>query len=162
MPPRRLSKRRSVSPFHDIPKNTPLTYNEIQENIKKNYSIDKILEELKILETKQHNVIVPQEELSVKQLINKFNHFVDIQGDTVDASLADVAIRKKDNVQGNNELIQNVIVNRHSDELNKLLEELTKVTCAPLLTPGATSSLVQMKSDGLTDEEVRFYLTLGF
>lgn len=43
------------------------------------------------------------------------------------------------------------IIPRHSDDLNKLLEELAKVTCAPIMTPGATSSLV---NPNLTDAEV--------
>ncbi|XP_044253039.1 uncharacterized protein LOC123004010 [Tribolium madens] len=39
---------------------------------------------------------------------------------------------------------------RHSDDLNSLLDELAKVTSAPIMTPGVTTSLV---NPNLTDED---------
>lgn len=130
-------------------------------------TLDKILEDLKKLKnTYNPKNGTPLEELSVKQLIQRFDHVTkknDSKNEYIIKKTNDideVLIRNK-NYCTNSEMSTNVLINRHSDELNKLLEELTKVTCAPLMTPGATSSLIQMKSDGLTDEEVSLFIHIS-
>lgn len=120
------------------------------------YSIDKILTDLE-KESKfseQQSSCSKQEELSVRQLIQKFNSPNTVNFETtegINTDHIDVFLRAKGDSK---EINVSHIVNRYSDDLNKLLEELTKVTCAPLLTPGVTSSLVQAKSPAMTDEEV--------
>lgn len=92
----------------------------------------------------------------MRALIDKFNQSAGEAGACAIAedTTNDVALRQKSDTGAGTY----ITTNRHSDELNKLLEELTKVTSAPLLTPGVTSSLVQMKSVPLTDEEVSIYI----
>lgn len=87
-------------------------------------SLDEILEDLdkEKMESKS----------KVQMLIEKFSE-----------PEGDVVLRKQDK--------PDFKLCRHSDELNKLLNELTKVTSAPIMTPGVTSSLV---NPNLTDEEV--------
>ncbi|XP_063904349.1 uncharacterized protein LOC135123530 isoform X2 [Zophobas morio] len=86
-------------------------------------SLDEILEDLdkEKMESKS----------KVQMLIEKFSE-----------PEGDVVLRKQDK--------PDFKLCRHSDELNKLLNELTKVTSAPIMTPGVTSSLV---NPNLTDEE---------
>lgn len=87
----------------------------------------------------------------MRQLIQKFNKTEPETGYGADVSLR----QKNDNPS---RLLDDdetsTIVNRYSEDLNKLLEELTKVTSAPLMMPGVTTSLIQMKSPPVTDEEV--------
>lgn len=125
------------------------------------YSIDKILTDLEKESriSEQQSNFSKQEELSVRQLIQKFNSPNTVNFETtegINADHIDVFLRAKGDSK---EINVSHIVNRYSDDLNKLLEELTKVTCAPLLTPGVTSSLVQAKSPAMTDEEVRYRIT---
>lgn len=145
LPPRHSWRSRPRSPFHDVPKNNTPVHTPTNE-----YSLDKILHDL------EQQSRVCAEELSVRALIEKFNQSAGeasacaVTEDTTN----DVALRQKSDAGAETY----ITTNRHSDELNKLLEELTKVTSAPLLTPGVTSSLVQMKSVPLTDEEVSTYI----
>lgn len=73
----------------------------------------------------------------VKTLIKKFSGDFHVNDDE------EVTLRKSTR-ETNRE-------NRFSDELTQLLDELTKVTSAPLMTPGVTMSLI---NPNLTDEEV--------
>lgn len=50
------------------------------------------------------------------------------------------------------------IVPRHSDDLNKLLEELAKVTSAPIMPPRVTHSLL---NPNLADAEVNTYICIN-
>ncbi|GLV32962.1 hypothetical protein CBL_08976 [Carabus blaptoides fortunei] len=148
LPPRHGTRPRS--PFHDVPRNNTPVHTPTSE-----YSIDKILHDLE-QQSRQSTTV---EELSVRALIDRFNQSA---GEPVnacapapgdDATTNDVALRDKSTDVAMVTYTALTTAHRHSDELNKLLEELTKVTSAPLLTPGVTSSLVQMKSVPLTDEE---------
>lgn len=93
--------------------------------------IDAILEDLNKIENPQN----------VKQLISKF-----------DSDGEEVVLRKNFKFvksQSDTRILDHV--NRNSEDLNKLLEELGKVTCAPIMPPGVTSSLV---TPTMTDDEV--------
>ncbi|XP_017771289.1 PREDICTED: RB1-inducible coiled-coil protein 1-like isoform X2 [Nicrophorus vespilloides] len=91
-------------------------------------TIDEILDELDNERT--------QPSANVKELIDKFN--------VGNSNHEEVEMRKKPKSP-----VQNCT--RYSDDLNKLLAELSKVTNAPILQPGVTTSLV---TTSLTDEEV--------
>ncbi|RZC40291.1 PH domain containing protein [Asbolus verrucosus] len=84
-------------------------------------SLDEILEDLDKEKLESKN--------KVKMLIEKFSE-----------PEPDVILRKHASFK----------THRHSDELNTLLNELAKVTSAPIMTPGVTSSLI---NPNLTDEE---------
>jgi hypothetical protein len=98
-------------------------------------SLDEILEDLEREKVESRT--------KVQMLIRKFS-----EGES-----DDVILRKRDKSDSRS--------CRHSDELNTLLNELAKVTSAPIMTPGVTSSLV---NPNLTDEEVswRFLFEVRF
>ncbi|XP_023024653.2 uncharacterized protein [Leptinotarsa decemlineata] len=112
----KTQKLENPSPFHDIPKNNkpvvlPPKKTKLYENID---DIDEILDEL----NNQNN-----NRNKVKSLIKRFSE--------TDVFDSDVELRTN---RSTRELID-------SDELSRLLAELAEVTNAPILTPGATSSL---------------------
>jgi len=158
LPPRQSLQ--SLSPYHDVPQNNKAV-TELINSIKKptdncnteENDDDKVKTIDEILEDLNKEKDIQQSRQKVKQLIEKFNDF---QGEE------DVVLRKKSKFdicksQSDTTVLQTLNVdnlngntNRESDDLNKLLEELSKVTCAPVLTPGVTSSLV---TPVLTDDE---------
>ncbi|KAB0793600.1 hypothetical protein PPYR_13220 [Photinus pyralis] len=121
----------SIPPKQLSPSSTTLSPSDSLNNneIK---SIDEILEDLdkekEASESKQ----------KVKELIEKF----EVQNED------DVKMRPKSKQL--HFIIGTDSCSRHSEGLNELLEKLCKVTCAPVLKPGVTSSLV---TPTLTDEE---------
>ncbi|KAK5640841.1 hypothetical protein RI129_009388 [Pyrocoelia pectoralis] len=121
----------TLPPKQSSPINTGSRYDTANNNEIK--SIDEILDDLdkekEALDSKQ----------KVKELIEKFEiHNED-----------DVALRPKSKQQLHF-IIGPDADSRHSEGLNELLEKLSKVTCAPVLKPGVTSSLI---TPALTDEE---------
>ncbi|CAG9839660.1 unnamed protein product [Diabrotica balteata] len=128
--PPKSQKQEALSPFHDIPTNNkPVALPPKRRNTEPVKSLDQILDELdnEQQETNKKN--------KVKKLIKKFSEpeFYD----------NDVVLRtEKSGIQRSDV---------HSDELSRLLEELVKVTNAPMLIPGVTSSL---NGSTLKDEEL--------
>lgn len=128
--PTKHQKASIDSPNHNLPKNNqPVILPPKKKHIG-NISLDKILDDLDVENSEDYN------KYKVKSLIKHFSR---------SDSECDVELRT--NRQSN---ISREDVD--SNELSRLLDELAKVTCAPILTPGVTSSLI---SSNLTDEEVR-------
>ncbi|KAF2895083.1 hypothetical protein ILUMI_11088 [Ignelater luminosus] len=168
LPPR---QSQSLSPYHDVPQNNQAvnnicdnknvlienSANSSTEDNNKDSNINKLTKNIKtiddILKDLDEEKDIRESRQKVRQLIEKFN---DIQNDD------EVVLRKKSKTEisksrSDTKLLQTLKrdnlsdkANRESDELTILLEELSKVTCAPVLTPGVTSSLVNPM---LTDDE---------
>lgn len=120
------------SPIYDVPQNNCpiislfLPKKKSKQNciINKNDKIKTIDEILEDLDNEKHKQLKP----SVKELIEVFD----------EKNKDEVVLRKKPVFKPANDRVENI---RHSDELTMLLEELKKVTNAPILTPGITNSL---------------------
>lgn len=104
---------------------------ESQEKLK---TIDEILEDL------DNEKTAKKKKLKVRDLIEKFE-------------VDDVEIRKKSPYFKRKTLEEKTY--RHSEELTRLLEELAKVTNAPIMAPGVTTSLI---TNNLSDDDVSFYI----
>ncbi|XP_050514027.1 ankyrin repeat domain-containing protein 12-like [Diabrotica virgifera virgifera] len=128
--PPKAQKQDALSPFHDVPTNNkPVALPPKRRNTEPVKSLDQILDELdnEQQETNKKN--------KVKKLIKKFS-----EPDFYDT---DVVLRTQKSGIHRPDI--------HSDELSRLLEELVKVTNAPMLIPGVTSSL---NGSTLRDEEL--------
>lgn len=120
----------TYSPYHDIPKNNqPVPLPPKKKQNLDNVSLDKILDDLE----KDKNEDFTK--CRVKNLIKQFSG---------SDSEFDVELRMNKRSDLSREDVD-------CNELSRLLDELAKVTCAPILTPGVTTSLI---STNLTDEEV--------
>lgn len=133
LPPRRNSSRNSRP--EEAHAQTNLT-NMQSEEVSSTKSLDEILDDLDPEKKKNEGC------RSVKMIIDKFN----------EQRNDEVVLRK---TSKNTAAVQRPVTN--SLDLNRLLEELGKVTSAPVLPPGVTSSLV---TPNLTDEEVSICRTL--
>lgn len=114
-------------------------------------TIDEILNNLE--QMKRNNTLSDRK---VRKLIDKFDHTVKIRSPTSkqpNESLSDV-VKLRSKEENETQQTENNSNSTSNDELSRLLNELAKVTNAPILTPGVTSSLgVTSKT---LDEEVRF------
>lgn len=133
MPPKTSIKHQS--PYHDTPKNNnPIFLHNTQplkENSESQKSIYEILDDLDKVEE--------EEELrpSVRKMIEHFSG------------------RKEEEIVVLRRQKEEKPVLRHSDDLNELLEKLGKITVAPPMEPGVTSSLA---SPPISDDEVLNYV----
>lgn len=121
-----------ASPIYDVPQNNcpilnlflPKKKSKQKSTIKRNDKIKTIDEILEDLDKEKDKQLKP----SVKELIEVFD----------EKNKVEVVLRRKPLFKPTNEMTEII---RHSDELTMLLEELKKVTNAPILTPGITNSL---------------------
>ncbi|CAH2001970.1 unnamed protein product [Acanthoscelides obtectus] len=114
-------------PYHDVPTNNkptalPAKRKKKQEDVK---SLDEILDELECQKR--------EEPIKVRNLIHQFS----LNENTSEPT--EVVLRRHRRIKYPREDIE-------SDELTRLLEELAKVTNAPILTPGATCSMLASNS----------------
>lgn len=138
------------------PKKRNKTLNQDEENYK---TIDQILDDLDREKTVQDSKI------KVKALIDKFNEKAGPISSDVSSSVTSLSSRVTSpevifrSRPSNEEREQSEEVEtselRYSNDLNLLLEELKKVTIAPVMSPGVTSSLITRTS---SDDEVLQYL----
>ncbi|KAG5881971.1 hypothetical protein JTB14_006009 [Gonioctena quinquepunctata] len=110
--PHKTQKLDNPSPFHDIPRNNKPVALPPKKNIQFE-SLDDILDDL---DNQNHSN-------KVKHLIKRFS----------EPEFSDVVLRTNRKSDSPRDELE-------SDELSRLLEELAKVTNAPILTPGVTSS----------------------
>ncbi|XP_044727999.1 putative uncharacterized protein DDB_G0282133 isoform X2 [Chrysoperla carnea] len=168
LPPRKGSRQRSRSPWHDVPTNntpyskqrshhetivSPNDYNNLEHNESSSKASSSNFEHLysevnkstKKKEELEENKI-DSSELSVKQLIHRFDESkvcVDDSKDQLKSTSADDdVILRKDNCLVN---LSDDYEGRNSEELNVLLNELSKITIAPLVQPRVINSLIQVK-----------------
>lgn len=131
LPPRNQTQH-CFSPHHDVPKSHPVLPPKKKKNIESAH-LDDILEDLNKQtrtcekNSDEENEDTPNEGGKVKALIKRFSIGKD-EG---------VEMRRKSNWKVNTD-----IYCTDSRELDSLLEELAKVTTAPILTPGVTTSLI--------------------
>nr|CAH7718288.1 unnamed protein product [Callosobruchus chinensis] len=125
--PPKTKKIECSSPYHDVPTNNksaalPAKRKNKLDNVK---SLDEILDELECERRDEHG--------KVRNLIQQFS--------TKENMLehGGVVLRRHRKFNYPREDLE-------SDELTRLLEELSKVTNAPILTPGATCSMVASNS----------------
>lgn len=132
LPPKTCNKH--PSPYHDTPKNNNPIFLPITPSSEPEKSIDQILDDL------DKEKVEGESRSNVKRMVERFNAF----------SEEEVVLRR--------EKEQEKPVSRHSDDLNELLEKLGKITVAPTMEPGVTSSLA---SPPVSDEEVAVLIGLA-
>nr|CAI5837252.1 unnamed protein product [Callosobruchus analis] len=125
--PPKTKKIDCSSPYHDVPTNNkptalPAKRKKKLEIVK---SLDEILDELECDRRDEHG--------KVRNLIQQFSSKENV------IEQDDVVLRRHKKYNYPREDLE-------SDELTRLLEELAKVTNAPILTPGATCSMVASNS----------------
>lgn len=133
-----MQKSPFLPPKHPSPFR-PSSFPKIDEPSPEHHkTLDEILDDLD--EEKRKRDSMP----NVRKMIDKFN------------SEENVVLRKRNSAGADSGETAGQHHQRmsyaESGDLNLLLEELCKVTSAPVLTPGVTSSLV---TPNLTDDEVR-------
>lgn len=141
LPPKTSHKLQS--PYHDTPKNNNpvFLHNTSPENGKggesePRKSIERILDDLSRERDEEEG------RPNVKKMIERFSGRKDEE---------EVVLRRQKQVS------EEKTVLRHSDDLNELLEKLGKMTVAPPMEPGVTSSLA---SAPVSDEEVSTFIKL--
>lgn len=123
---------KDLSPIYDVPRNNcPVLFkkkNRKSNNIGNIKTIDEILENLDKESANINNN--DDNKPSVRELIEKFD------------DKSQVVLRKKLTQRPRSNIITSMELKyEDEDDLNKLLEELSKITNAPILTPGITNSL---------------------
>lgn len=168
LPPRKGSRQRSRSPWHDVPTNntpyskqrnhretivSPNDYNNLEHNESSSKASSSNFEHLysevnKSTKKKEEleETKIDSSELSVKQLIHRFDESkvcVDDSKDQLKPTSADdnVTLRKVNCLVNSSDDYEG----RNSEELNVLLNELSKITIAPLVQPRVINSLIQVK-----------------
>lgn len=125
LPPKISNKH--PSPYHDTPKNNNPIFLHNTPPPEPEKTIDQILDDL------DKEKVEGENRPNVKRMVERFNAIKE----------EEVVLRRQKQ--------QEKPVLRHSDDLNELLEKLGKITVAPTMEPGVTSSLA---SPPVSDEEV--------